>query len=74
LGHRGDDDNCGFGKIGTKIIGQKTSFFIEKFVFIAPILIYNRYGSVGTTEIENRIFGFFIFLPFKRWQRRIRLL
>jgi hypothetical protein len=37
------------------------------------IVLGNRYGSVGTTEIENRIFGFF-FLPFTRLPRRIRLL
>jgi hypothetical protein len=29
------------------------------------IVLGNRYGSVGTTEIENRNFGFF-FLPFTR--------
>jgi hypothetical protein len=25
------------------------------------VVLGNRYGSVGTTEIENRIFGFFFF-------------
>ncbi len=43
----------------------------------SKVVLGNRYGSVGTTEIENRIFGFFFrffFWPFTRWQRRIRLL
>jgi hypothetical protein len=38
------------------------------------IVLGNRYGSVGTTEIENRNFGFFFFAFPARLQRRIRLL